>query len=91
MSTIEMASKIQELRELRRMADELDAEITAIQDTIKAHLTAEGLDEIIGTDYKVTWKPVTTNRIDTTALKKAMPDVAAAFTKATTSRRFNVA
>lgn len=91
MSTIEMASKIQELRELRRMAEELQAEIDGITDSIKAHMTANGLEEITGTDYKVTWKSVTTNRIDTTALKKAMPDIAAAFTKASTSRRFNVA
>ena len=91
MSSIEISNKIKELRELKRMAEELQAEIDTIQDAIKAHMTAETLDEINGTDYKVTWKLVTSNRIDTTALKKAMPDVAAAYTKASTSRRFTVA
>ena len=37
MSNTEIQSKVNELRELRRMADELTAEIESIQDAIKAH------------------------------------------------------
>lgn len=91
MSIIEMDSKIKELRELRRMADELQAEIDSLQDTIKAEMTARDVDTLAGTDWRVTWKPVTSNRLDTTALKKALPDVAERFTKSTTTRRFCVA
>ncbi len=50
MSTIEMDSKIKELRELRRMADELQAEIDSLQDSIKAELTARNVDALTGTD-----------------------------------------
>lgn len=91
MSINEIASKVAELRELRRMAEELQAEIDTITDAIKEHMSAEGVEEISGTDYKITWKAVTTNRIDGAALKKAYPDIASAFTKTTVSRRFNVA
>lgn len=91
MSNIEIQSKVQELRELRRMADELQTEIDAITDTIKQHMTATNADELTGTDYKITWKSVTSARIDTAALKKAMPDVAEAFTKTSTARRFVLA
>ena len=56
MSINEMDSKIKELRELRRMADELAAEMETIQDSIKAHMDAEGVDTINGTDWKVTYK-----------------------------------
>ena len=42
MATNEIISKLNELSELRRMADELNAEIEAIQDAIKAHMTEEG-------------------------------------------------
>lgn len=91
MSNIEMQSKVNELRELRRMAEELDAEITAIQDSIKSHMTAQGVDELTGLDYKISWKEVTSSRIDTAALKKALPDVVSRFTRATTTRRFTVA
>lgn len=91
MSINEMDSKIKELRELRRMADELAAEIDSITDSIKAHMDAEGVDTISGTDWKVTYKAVTSARFGSTAFKKAMPDLAEAFTKTTTSKRFCIA
>ena len=77
MSNTEIQSKVNELRELRRMADELTAEIESIQDAIKAHMTAIDADTLTGTDYKITWK--------------AMPELAERFTKSSTSRRFTVA
>lgn len=91
MSINEMDSKIKELRELRRMADELAGEIESITDSIKAHMDEEGVDTISGTDWKVTYKAVTSSRIDTSALKKALPDVVERFSKTTTARRFCIA
>lgn len=91
MTTHEMDSKVRELRELRRMADELAAEMTAIQDELKAAMTAAGTYEYIGMDWRITWNTVTSSRLDTTALKKALPDLVAQFTKETTTRRFCVA
>ena len=86
MSSNEMDSKIKELRELRRMAKELATEIDSIQDTIKRHMDAEGVDTISSTDWRVT-----SARLDTAALKKALPELAKQFTKTTTARRFCVA
>lgn len=91
MSINDMDSKIKELRELRRMADELAAEMENITDSIKRHMDAEGVDTLNGTDWKVTYKAVTSSRLDTTALKKALPDLTAQFTKTTTARRFCIA
>ena len=91
MNKNDITAKIHELRELRRMADEIAAEIDVIQDAIKAHMTAQQLDTLTGTDWKVTYKPVTSRRIDTTALKNALPDIAEQYTKTTTARRFILA
>ena len=91
MGTIELNGKIKELRSLRRMADEVAGEIEALQDAIKAEMTARSVDELTGDDWKVTWKAVTSNRMDTTALKKELPDIAARYTKASVSRRFTLA
>lgn len=88
MSIFELTSKVNDLRELRRMADELAAEIESVQDAIKEHMTAAGVDQITGTDYKITWKTVSSSRFDTTAFKKDNPEIAAAYTKTTSSRRF---
>lgn len=91
MSINDMDSKIKELRELRRMADELAVEMESITDSIKRHMDAEGVDTLNGTDWKVTYKAVTSSRLDTTALKKALPNLTAQFTKTTTARRFCIA
>ena len=91
MSINELDMKVKELRELRRMADELQAEIDAAQDAIKAHMDSQGVATLAGSDWKVTWKPVTSSRMDTTALKKALPEIAERFMKSTTSRRFVLA
>lgn len=88
MSINELTAKVNDLRELRRMADELAAEIESVQDAIKEHMTAAGVDQITGTDYKISWKEIKSSRFDTTAFKKENPEIAAAYTKTTTSRRF---
>ena len=81
----------QKVKELRRMQEELAAEIEAIQDELKAHMDAHGMDTLLGFDWKVTWKSVTSNRLDSTALKKELPDIAARFMKQSTVRRFVLA
>lgn len=91
MSVGMMDQKVKELRELRRMQEELTAEIEVIQDELKAHMDAHGMDTLLGFDWKVTWKNVTSSRLDTTALKKELPDIAARFMKQSTVRRFVLA
>ena len=89
MNTREIESKVRELRQLQALIDEAQAEAEAIKDAIKA---AMGDSEALQAgEYKIIWKPVTTTRIDAAALRKALPDVAARFTKETTVRRFSVA
>ena len=91
MTNEERAKKVQELRELSRMADELTAEIEAIKDALKAEMTAGGVDELHGSDYKITWHETVSKKIDTTALKKDLPEIAAKYTKESKSRRFLLA
>ena len=88
MSNPNMEAKVHELMELKRMKEELEAEIAAAEDAIKAVMGEEEL--LLAGSYKVSWKIFTSSRIDTTALKKALPDVAAAYTKQTTTRRFSI-
>ncbi len=89
MTTREIETKARELRGLMALIEEAQAEAESIKDVLKA---AMGENEMIQAgEYKITYKPVTSFRIDTTALKKALPDIAKAFTKETTTRRFCVA
>lgn len=88
MSITEITAKVTEYQELKRMLEEIEAEMSALQDEIKAHMGVSEL--LIAGPYKVTWKTVTSSRLDTTALKKALPDVAAQYTRTSTTRRFEV-
>ena len=88
MSNPNMEAKVHELMELKRLKEELEAEIAAAEDAIKAVMGEEEL--LLAGSYKVSWKTFTSSRIDTTALKKALPEVAAAYTKQTTARRFSI-
>lgn len=84
-----IATKAAELQELKRLREELDAEISALEDEIKASIG--DAEQITAGAFKITWKSVTSSRLDTTALKKALPEVAARFMKQTTVRRFTIA
>ena len=89
MTIKEMEKKARELRELQALIEEAQSEAESIRDAIKAAMGDN--DTVQAGEYKITYKAVTTARIDTTALKKAMPDIAQAFTKESTTRRFCVA
>ena len=88
MSNPTLESTIREILGLKRMREELEAEITTLENKIKAIMGDEEL--LTAGAYKVSWKTFTSSRIDTTALKKAVPEVAAQFTKQTTGRRFSI-
>ena len=91
MSMNEMEAKVSELRELRRLADDLAAEIGALEDELKAYMDATGADELHGPSFKITWKPITSSRLDSKALKTAAPELWERFTKTVTTRRFILA
>ena len=63
MSMNEMESKIRELRQLQNLIEEAQAEAEAIKDSIKAHMGDS--EELVAGEYKVTWKAVTSSRLDT--------------------------
>lgn len=88
MNTLELEKAARELQELRRMRDELDAEVEALEGIIKAAMGDR--EQIIAGAYKITWKLVTSARLDGAALRKALPDVAERFMKTTAVRRFMV-
>ena len=90
MATNELISKLNDLAQLSRLADDLDAEISAIQDEIKAHMAAAQTDTLTAGAFRVVWKSVTSTRIDTAALRRELPEVWQEYGKTTTTKRFTV-
>ena len=90
MSTQELTSKVRELKELKIMADELQAEITTIEDIIKAEMTARATEEMTVDIFKVRWTTVTSNRFDTTSFKKTHGELYGQYCKENVTRRFSI-
>lgn len=90
MGNIEIVSKIEALKEWEELAAQAAAEIESLKDAIKAEMTARGVEELEAGQYIARFTTVISNRFDTTAFKKALPEVYKAYTKASTSRRFSI-
>jgi len=88
MSNPNLEPKIRELLELKRMKEELEQEITSAEDEIKSIMGDE--ETLLAGAFKVTWTPYTSSRFDSTRFKKDHAELAAAYMKTTTTRRFSV-
>ena len=82
---------MKELAQWQRMQEEAAAMVEALKDQIKEHMTAAGLEVLTGEEHKATFKTVSSSRIDTAALKKGHPEIAAAYTKTSKTKRFTFA
>lgn len=86
----ELNANVKELQELRRMKEELEATITSIEDTLKQHMHDTGVYEIDALTGKITWFEVASNRFDSSALKKELPDLYNRYCKETRNRYFRL-
>ncbi len=91
MSTIEITTIIQQLKEYEALAAEAAAEIEALKDTIKKEMDSRGVEELEADIYICRFTTVVSNRLDTTALKRENAAIYQRYTKQTTSRRFSIA
>ena len=90
MSKIELLAKIELLNKYEAMMEEIKAEADTIRNTIKAEMEAREVEELIAGQYIVRYTAVLSNRFDSTAFKKVMPDIYKAYTKQVSSRRFSI-
>ena len=86
MSKIELLAKIELLNKYEAMVEEMKAQSDTIRNEIKAEMEARELAE----QYIRRYNAVLSNRFDTTAFKKVMPEIYKAYTKQVSSRRFTI-
>ena len=77
-----------QMKELEEQAEALKAEIKA---EIKADLEAKGVDELQTKNFIIRWKEIISSRLDSKALKAALPEIYNQYCKPSASRRFTVA
>ena len=90
MSKIELLANIELLNKYEDMMEEIKAEADRVRNSIKAEMEAREVEELIAGQYIVRYTSVLSNRFDSTAFKKVMPELYKAYTKQTASRRFTI-
>lgn len=91
MSTNQIVSKIEALLDWEKIMEEAKAEADALRDEIKQEMVNRNTEELTVGQYIIRWTSVLTQRFDSTAFKKVMPDIYKAYTKQVASRRFTIA
>lgn len=90
MSNETIAAKAAELIGIRQEIEELSVVKNALEDELKLAMAERGAEELTAGEHRLSWKVVTSSRIDTAALKRTLPDVAAQFTKESRACRFSI-
>ena len=90
MSTTELTVQIESLRALEELIEEAKAEAEALRDAIKQEMLTREVDTLMAGQYIVRYTAVLSQRLDTTALKRALPEICKAYTKQISSRRFTI-
>ena len=90
MSTTELTAQIESLRALEELIEEAKAEAETLRDTIKQEMLNRDTEELTAGQYIIRWTSVLSQRFDTTAFKKVMPEVYKAYTKQVSSKRFTI-
>lgn len=82
--------KVEELKEWQTILAEAEAMVESLKDFIKAEMQERGVEELEAGTSICRFTTVLSNRFDSTAFKKVMPEVYKAYTKQVTSRRFSI-
>ena len=90
MTKVELLAKIELLNQYEMMVEEIKAEADKVRNSIKAEMEAREVEELIAGQYIVRYTSVLSNRFDSTAFKKVMPEIYKAYTKQVSSRRFTI-
>lgn len=87
-ATDNMVSKVEELMELRKMIEELQAQAEVMVDEIKLFMGSE--ETMMAGSWKVTYKETVSRRLDTTSLKKVLGNALEDYYKTVVTRPFKV-
>lgn len=91
MATNELLNKIEALNEWEALMEEARAEAEAIRDSLKQEMLERGTEELEVGQYMVRYQSIVSNRFDSSAFKKALPEVYKSFIRQSTSKRFSIA
>ena len=92
MANNELIKKVEEIRELEDLMEEVKANIESLKDVLKAEMLKQGTEEMdLDGRYIVRWTSQLASRFDTKRFKEEYKDLYQSFTKEVASKRFSIA
>ena len=91
MTNKQLDNRVKKLQGIEAQMKELETQAEAIRAEIKADMESKGEDEHDTGSFIIRWKELISRRLDGKALKAALPDVFATYSRESTSRRFTIA
>lgn len=90
MATNELLNKIEALNEWEQLMEEAKEMADSIRDELKQHMLDENAEELEVGQYIIRYQTIITNHFNSSAFKKALPDVYKSFIRQGTSKRFTI-
>ena len=92
MANNELIKKVEEIKELESLLEEVKDNIEALKDILKAEMLTQGTEELdLDGRYIIRWTSTLAYRFDTKRFKEEHKDLYLSFTKEVASKRFSIA
>ena len=92
MANKELIEKVEEIRALEELMEEVRSNIEDLKDAIKTEMLRLGTEELdLDGRYIVRWTSQLASRFDTKRFKEEYKDLYVSFTKEVSSKRFSIA
>lgn len=80
-----------EMAQYKSIIAEATAEYEKCEAKIKEQMVADGIDTLIGSEHKATYKEIVSNRFDSTAFRRDHADMYESYKKRSSTMRFTFA
>lgn len=90
MTREELIAVLDSLKDFKNMRDQLDAEISDLESTIKKYMSDHEKEEEFVGQYKITYRDVFTERVDSKKLREKAPKTYERYLVHSSYKRLNV-
>lgn len=88
MTERQIANRVKKIKQLEEQLSTITGQIDALKAEIQSEM--KSIEHLNACGYIVNWVNVITNRLDTTRIKKELPDIYNKYIKEIHSRRFSI-
>lgn len=85
---MDINSTMKKIAEYRMMIEEAETELGKLENKLKQYMLEMKVEELVGAEHKATYKPVKSNRFDSSLFKREHGDMYEAYKRESSAMRF---